>query len=436
MTTGALPSQLELFPHVIDAYADADGGVLTNDQLYREVARRAGLADQAVTARVPIGKAAELYSPLARRVRWVQQTLRRLNVLSRIADRRGVWGLSESAGKNLRRPQAGVALVAFSTALGVAVWGSNLDVVDGIDEPISLVFSSVPYFLRKPRAYGGIADEQEYIDFICRSIEPLLGKLAPGGSICLNLTADAFEPGSPAQSIYFHRLVVALHDRLGLKKMNDVVWEGSKPPGPTYWACVRPVQLCSAYEHILWLTNDERRVIERVDNRRVLEPHTERHQRFVEAGGVKRYATYGDGAYRHRPGGFSQQTAGRLPRNILKRGNRCADTERYRSDAQRLDLPVHGAMMPVSVPEFFIRFLTEPGELVVDHFGGTIKTGMAAERLQRRWLCIEIMLEYIRAAAERFRHCPGFAIHPAIERYRSRQADALVQLDPLWREAS
>ncbi|WP_257806983.1 site-specific DNA-methyltransferase [Burkholderia glumae] len=436
MATMTLPSQLELFPHVIEAYADADGCTLTNEELYREVAHRAGLAPEAVRERMPIGTAADLHSPLARRVRWAQQSLRRLNVLSRVANRRGVWTLSEAAGKDLRRPQPGVALVAFSTSLGVALWANNLDVMGDVDEPISLVFSSVPYFLRKPRAYGGVAGEQAYIDFICGSIEPLLGKLAPGGSICLNLTADAFEPQSPAQSIYFHRLVVALHDRLGLKKMNDVVWEGSKPPGPTYWACVRPVQLCSAYEHILWLTNDERRVIERVDNRRVVEPHTERHQRFVDGGGVKRYATYGDGAYRHRPGGFSRQTAGRLPRNILKRGNRCADTERYRSDAQRLDLPVHGAMMPVSVPEFFIQLLTEPGQLVVDHFGGTIKTGMAAEKLQRRWLCIEIMLEYIRAAAERFRDCPGFAVHPAIERYRGPQALDIARLQPLWREAS
>lgn len=426
MTITTLPSQLELFPHVIDAYADADGGVLTNEQLYREVARRAGLAANAVTERMPIGKASDLHSPLARRVRWIQQTLRRLDVLSRVASRRGVWALSESAGKRLRRPKAGVALVAFSTTLGVALWASNLDVMEGIDEPISLVFSSVPYFLRKPRAYGGLTDEQQYIDFICQSIEPLLDKLVPGGSICLNLTADAFEPRSPAQSIYFHRLVVALHDRLGLKKMNDVVWEGSKPPGPTYWACVQQVQLCSAYEHILWLTNDERRVIERVDNRRVLEPHTERHQRFVDGGGIKRYATFGDGAYRHRPGGFSRQTAGRLPRNILKRGNRCADTERYRADAQRLDLPVHGAMMPMSIPEFFIQLLTEPGQLVLDHFGGTVKTGMAAEKLQRRWLCIEIMLDYIRAAAERFRDCPGFAIHSAVERYPGSPRAGLI----------
>ncbi|WP_321967035.1 site-specific DNA-methyltransferase [Burkholderia cepacia] len=406
-------SQLDLFEHVASAYADTDTGMLANADLYRRVAVRAGFDPADLASRETIG-GSRGQNRIRHRIRWAQQTLKEMGVLSRVAGRRGIWVLSEAAGKKLRKARAGVKIIAFSTDLGAAIWGNNLDVMDGIDEPISLVFSSVPYLLRKPRAYGGIADERQYVDFICTSIEPLLKNLAPGGSICLNMTADAYEPGVPAQSIYFERLVVALRDRLGLWKMNDVLWEGSKPPGPTYWACVNHVQMCSAYEHILWLTADPQRIIERVDNRRVLEPHTESHQRFVASGGYKRRAEYGDGAHRHRPGGFGKPTAGRLPRNILKRGNRCADTLQYRKDAERLELPIHGAMMPLSVAEHFIRFLTEPGDLVVDHFGGTVKTGMAAQRLHRRWIVIELMLEYIRAAAERFRVFDGFALHPAL----------------------
>ncbi|WP_420213469.1 DNA methyltransferase (plasmid) [Burkholderia aenigmatica] len=415
--------QLDLFTHVAAAYADADGCTLTNAELYTRVAARAGIHADALAVRETIGGCAG-QNRVRHRIRWAQQTLKAMNILSRVADRRGVWTLSEAAGKKLRAARAGVKLVAFSTDLGMAVWGSNVDAMEGIDEPISLVFSSLPYLLRKPRAYGGIADERAYVDFVCRSIEPLLKKLRPGGSVCLNLTADAYEPGLPAQSIYFERLVVDLRDRLGLWKMNDVIWEGSKPPGPTQWACVNNVQLAWAYEHILWLTNDPACV--RADNRRVLEPHKEAHRRFVAGGGITRRATYGDGAYRHRPGGFSKPTAGRLPRNILKRGNRCADTLQYREDAQRLGLPVHGAMMPIDIPDFFIQFLTEPGDLVVDHFGGTVKTGMAAERRQRRWICFELMLDYIRVAAERFRTCAGFALHPAIEAYPNAYAPTIA----------
>ncbi|MBR8048859.1 DNA methyltransferase [Burkholderia multivorans] len=110
-------------------------------------------------------------------------------------------------------------------------------------------------------------------------------------------------------------------------------------------------------------------------------------------------------------------TAGRIPRNVISRGTRCTDTLQYRRDAQRLGLPVHGAMMPISIPDFLIRFLTEPDDLVVDPFGGTIKTGKAAEHLGRRWICVELALQYVRAAAERFRTCPGFWIDPSLEAF-------------------
>ncbi|MFM0265495.1 DNA methyltransferase [Paraburkholderia sediminicola] len=408
--------QLDLFAHVAAAYADTSDGELDNARLYSMVAARAGIDQQALDERVPIGKSGQRHNPVRRKIRWAQQTLKEMGMLSRVAGRRGVWSLSEAAGKKLHNALSGVKLIAFSTDLGVAIWGSNTDAFPGLDEPIALVITSPPFLLRKPRAYGNPATEGDYIDFICRSLEPLVRNLVPGASVCVNLSNDVFEPGSPARSLYCERLVIALHDRLGLKKMDTLIWQSPKPPGPVQWASLKRVQLNCGYETILWLTNDPMRV--KSDNRRVLEAHTEKHKRFVAAGGVSRYAEYGDGAYRLKPGAYSRETAGRIPRNVLMRGNRCADTLEYRRDAERLGLPIHGAMMPLSIPDFLIRFLSEPSDLVADPFGGTMKTGMAAERLGRRWVCAELALEYVRAAAERFRSCAGFDLHPAIEAIR------------------
>ncbi len=129
----------------------------------------------------------------------------------------------------------------------------------------------------------------------------------------------------------------------------------------------------------------------------------------MKAGGEDRNTNYGDGAYTLRPGSFGAPTEGRIPRNILTRGHSCADTRRYREDAKRLGLPAHGAMQPLSIPDFLIRFLSKTGDLVVDPFGGTAKAGMAAERLGRRWIVVEKVLEYICVAGERFSEYDGFA---------------------------
>jgi DNA modification methylase len=406
-----MTEQLDLFPHVAAAYADA-AGALNNAQLYRAVARSAGISEGALHTRVPVGTAGAPRSPITRRIRWMQQTLKQLRVIERVDGERGVWQLTERASKDLDRAAAGVKLVAFHTDLGMAIWSRHQDVFQGLREPITLYISSPPYPLRQARAYGN-PDEARYVDFICESIEPIVRNLVAGGSIILNVSNDIFENRSPARSLYLERLVLALHDRLGLALMDRIPWVNlSKPPGPTYWACVNRVQLTTAYEPILWFTNDPLRV--RSDNRRVLEAHTERHKRLMAAGGAHRTAEYGDGAYKLRPDSYGRVTEGKIPRNVLQRGHACRDTTAYRQHAASLGLPTHGAAQPTSIPDFFIRLLTEPGDLVVDQFGGTTKTGLAAERLGRRWIVTEWILQYLRGAAELYRDFPGFRMNQAL----------------------
>jgi site-specific DNA-methyltransferase (cytosine-N4-specific) len=407
-----MDGQMDLFASVAEAYAAAPDGLLDNATLYREATRRAGLSDVDRMRREPIGQAGAMRNTTERRIRWFQQTLKKLGVIERVDGERGVWRLAATAKRGLNAALAGVRLVAFSTELGVAVWGEARETLGDLDGLIALYVSSPPYPLRQPRAYGGVVDKA-YVDWLCSVLEPVVARLMPGGSIVLNLSNDIFESGSPARSLYLERLVLALHDRLGLWLMDRTPWVNfSKPPGPTYWACVQAVQTAAAYEPIFWFTNDPHRV--RANNRRVLEPHTPRHRRLMAAGGERREAAYGDGAYRLKPGDFGRETEGRLPRNVIERGHACADTRALREHAKRLGLPPHGAMQPSAIPEFWIRFLTEPGDLVVDGTAGSIRAGLVAERLNRRWFCVEWMLQHLRCAAEMFRGFSGFEAHPAL----------------------
>ncbi|MDD9819818.1 MAG: site-specific DNA-methyltransferase, partial [Nitrospira sp.] len=57
---------------------------------------------------------------------------------------------------------------------------------------------------------------------------------------------------------------------------------------------------------------------------------------------------------------------------------------------------------PAELPEYFIRMLTEPGDLVVDPFAGSCVTGKVCEQTKRRWVCIELVREYCEAAEGRF----------------------------------
>lgn len=406
-------SQLDLFEHVLDAYREAGDRSIKNAELYGTVARRAGLGAAQVREQITAG--GKPYNRFKRTVRWTQQTLKHLGLLERAPSGRGVWQLTERTADGLSRPPPGVHLLAFSTDLGIAVWGDSLSAFPSLGQPIHLAVTSPPYLLRRARAYGNPHTVHEYIDFICAALEPVVRELAPGGSVCLNVTNDSFEPASAARSTYQERLVLALVDRLGLHKMDTLIWcNPSKPPGPIQYASKRRVQLNTGYEPVYWFTNDPELVFS--DNRRVLKPHQERHARWLDTvqslGRCPREAVYGDGAYRLRAGSYANRTPGTIPKNVLTIGHACQDTRTYRNDAKRLGLPVHGAMMPLALPRFLIEFLTKPGQLVVDWFGGTAKTGMAAEALGRHWIVRELYAEYLRGGAERFRNRPGFLLNP------------------------
>src|SRR5690606_3765672 len=62
----------------------------------------------------------------------------------------------------------------------------------------------------------------------------------------------------------------------------------------------------------------------------------------------------------------------------------------------------HPARFPADLPEFFIRMLTDIGDLVLDPFAGSCVTGEVAERLKRKWICIDSVEEYIKGAKFRF----------------------------------
>jgi site-specific DNA-methyltransferase (cytosine-N4-specific) len=400
------PVQLDLLSEVLHAYSAERNGRVSNAELYEQVASRAGIDPSEFAKKTPVGDAQQPHSLLARKVRWHQQTLKHAGILERIDGERGVWQLTQPAGKDLNRIGPNVAVVGFSTDLGVAILGACDTVFSAIDSAITLCLTSPPYPLAKARNYGN-PSEAAYVDWVCQQLEPIVKNLVRGGSIALNISNDVFLPGMPARSLYRERLILALHDRLGLYKMEEFPWHNpSKPPGPVRYASIDRTHLNVAWEPIYWLTNNPRAV--RSDNRRVLREHTERHLRLMQNGGEQRDQVFSDGAYRVHPGRFGNQTDGKIPRNVLTFGHSCSDQRAYKRAARAAGLPAHGAPMPLALASFLIEFLSEPGDLIVDPFGGSFTTAKAAERLGRRWLSSECMLEYVLGGATRFYDAPGF----------------------------
>jgi DNA modification methylase len=399
--------QIDLFEHVAGAFAQPASGQLSNDDLYRMAAGRAGVDAATLHATTPVGHGGERRSLVKRQIRWHQQSLRQLGLIQKVAGQRGVWELTEVGKLKLRKVKDGLAVLGFCTNLGLAIWGNATHVFKRWNEPIFLALTSPPYPLRTPRAYGNPTIE-EYVDFICRIVEPILVNLVPGGNVVLSLSNDIFESGSPARSTYLEELTLALCKRLGLHLMDRLVWASNKPPGPIAWASKERMQLNTGYEPVLWFCNEPRKCI--ADNRRVLEPHTEAHKKLIARGGVQQARVNGDGAYRLRAGAYGQPTAGRIPRNVLQISNHCPDQRAYKRRARELGLQAHGAPMPLELARKLVRFMTDVDQLVVDPCSGSWTTGLACELEGRPWAGTELMFDYVRGGAERFTGCEGYEL--------------------------
>lgn len=397
--------QIDLFEHVAGAYAQPTSGRLSNDDLYRMCTGRAGVNRANLEIKHSIGKSGEKHCTLKRKIRWYQQDLKQMGILEKVEGKRGIWELTASGRAKLQKIRDDVCVLGFSTNLGVAILGNCARVFQNWNEPIFLALTSPPYPLQTPRAYGN-PTVVEYIDFICRTLEPIVKNLVPGGNVALSLSNDIFESKSPARSLYLEKLTIALNERLGLELMDRLVWESNKPPGPVAWASKQRMQLNATYEPVLWFCNDPARCI--ADNRRVLEPHTEQHLNLVKAGGESRSVVNGDGAYRLYPGSYGAQTEGRIPRNVLKVGNVCASQRAYKAEARDLGLAVHGATMPLALARKLVKFLSDVDQLVVDPFGGSMTTGLAAELEGRRWASSEMSVDYVAGASTRFKSFEGF----------------------------
>src|SRR5690606_29745286 len=99
---------------------------------------------------------------------------------------------------------------------------------------------------------------------------------------------------------------------------------------------------------------------------------------------------------------FFKDNGGAIPPNVLLAPNTSAQ-DGYHRYCKLLKVLPHPARMPEQIPEFFIKMLSQEGDLVFDPFGGANTTGLVAERLKRRWVAVEQFHDYIVGSAGRFK---------------------------------
>lgn len=268
--------------------------------------------------------------------------------------------------------------VAHQTKLGALVIADCLDVLAAIpDDTLDLVVTSPPYE-HQPKYGNGEKYERDWFEgFFLKVASEIYRTLKPTGSFVLNYRSRRMDG---ERGTLQYELVMWLREQ-GFVFAEDFVWgKPSPPPGRWKRHLKDAVEYCFQFaktkewafypEHCLTPARWDRKDVER----RKRLPHN--YERVNESAVGRKRVQAGPDMVR--------------PSTLLY------------MEPEFLPNPTeHPARFPVGLPEFFIKLLTNEGDLVFDPFAGTGTTGVAAEKLGRRWLLSELDGDYTTVLPER-----------------------------------
>jgi site-specific DNA-methyltransferase (cytosine-N4-specific) len=292
----------------------------------------------------------------------------------------------------------------YSTQRGAAYLADARDILSKLpDGSIDLVLTSPPYALHFKKEYGNVSKDQ-YVEWFLPFAQEIHRVIRSDGSFVLNI-GGSYNKGLPTRSVYHFRLLLALVDQIGFHLAQECFWYNpAKMPMPAEWVTVRRVRVRDSVEYVWWFSKTAN---PKANNRNVLRPYGPDMIRLNKRG--IRTAVRPSG-HNIRSSFDKVEAGGAIPSNVIEEaipsdflrfGNNAAN-DTYTLRCKEAGLKLHPARFPMALPEFFIKLLTDEGDVVVDPFAGSNTTGCIAENLARRWISIELVEEYLESSKFRF----------------------------------
>jgi DNA modification methylase len=257
--------------------------------------------------------------------------------------------------------------------------GDCLDVLPCLPpDSVDLVVTSPPYAGKRTDAYSALPAE-EYVGWFLGVASELRRVLKPTGSLVLNIKEGCQEE---ERQTYVLELVLAMRRQRWLW-VEEYIWHKTTSM-PGLW----PNRFRDAWEHCFHFTRQGRFAMYQ---EAVMVPASENtkirlRQALKHGEAALDESRTGSGHVTNRLCFMDRETV--RPTNVLSLPTVCTNQG-------------HSAAFPLTLPEWFIRLFTKPGDVVLDPFCGSGTTALAAKRLGRHWIGIELSEASCFLAAER-----------------------------------
>lgn len=292
------------------------------------------------------------------------------------------------------------ARISYTTDFGTAYVSSIEDFL-GTGEgrsasgKVQLLFTSPPFPLSRKKAYGNKAGS-EYLEWLSDLAPHFRNLLTDNGSIVIEI-GNVWETGRPVMSTLPNEALLAFLRAADLNLCQQFICHNpARLPSPAQWVNRERIRIKDSYTQVWWMSPTDH---PKADNRNVLAPYSTAMKRLLKTGSYNS----GQRPSEHQIGetSFTKDNGGAIPPSVLEFANTSSSSP-YRTYCKDNDIVPHPALMSPKLAEFFIKFLSDAGDLVFDPFAGSNTTGSAAESLGRHWIATEPVEDYLRGSIGRF----------------------------------
>jgi len=260
------------------------------------------------------------------------------------------------------------------------ICGDALQVLRDLpDHSIDLIVTSPPYADKRTNSYGGIHPDK-YVHWFLPIANELKRVLKPSGSFILNIK-EGVSDGE--RQTYVLELILALKKQ-GWIWTEEYIWH-KRNSYPGKW----PNRFRDAWEHCFHFTKGKKFAMYQETVRVPMGDWAKtRLKKLSETDKRRDESKVGSGFGKNISNWIGRQLA--YPDNVLHLATESSNRN-------------HSAAFPTSLPEWFIKLFTKPGDTILDPFLGSGSTIVAAKRNGRRYVGIEILKEFCRIAEQRIK---------------------------------
>lgn len=308
----------------------------------------------------------------------------------------------------------------YSSELGRLIQGDSIkllndDLKNDLNGKINLIITSPPFPLNNKKKYGNEKGE-EYLNWFINMAPIFSNLLSDDGSLIIEI-GNAWEPNRPVQSLLHLECLLGLvkHPRANLRLIQEFIcYNPSKLPSPAQWVTVNRLRTVDSYTHVWWIAKSD---FPKADNSKVLRPYSKsmknllKKQKYNSGKRPSEHDISEKGFLKNHGGSIAhnffemepldEKRDVRLPHNVLSFSNTNSN-DYFLSTCRAKGITPHPARMSAGLVNFFIEFLTDEKDIVLDPFGGSNTTGYCAEKLNRKWIAFETQEDYIKQSLIRF----------------------------------